>query len=382
MNPGIIASIAAIGVFCFTMGLSYPLLALILEDMGTSSSLIGLNAAMGPIGIILTAPFIPPLARRCGAWLLCIIGFGISAVVFLLLGVFRDVMIWFGLRFLLGVAINVIFIVSETWINQLAEPHTRGRTIGLYNTIAAAGFALGPLTLAVIGFSGWLPFLIGVSGILIALPVIVYAKKHLPQFDGREDSSVISFFSLAPLLLLAVVSAALFDQTALTLLPIYGLQHSLGEATVSLMLAVLIVGNVVLQIPIGWLADRISRRILLIALACGAVTASLLLPVLIGGSVLLWPMLFVWGAIAYGTYTIALIELGDRFSGAILLAGNGAFAMMWGIGGIVGPPLAGAAMDIMGPEGLPITLGVTFAILGIASLSMPLSRVGHTQTYS
>jgi hypothetical protein len=92
-------------------------------------------------------------------------------------------------------------------------------------------------------------------------------------------------------------------------------------------------------------------------------------------------MLFVWGAIAYGTYTIALIELGDRFSGAILLAGNGAFAMMWGIGGIVGPPLAGAAMDIMGPEGLPITLGVTFAILGIASLSMPLSRVGYTQTY-
>ena len=306
MNPGIIASIAAIGVFCFTIGLSYPLLALILEDMGTSSSLIGFNAAMGPIGIILTAPLIPSLARRFGAWFFCFIGFCISALALLLLGLFRDVMIWFGLRFLLGVAINVIFIVSETWINQLAEPHTRGRTIGLYNTIAAAGFALGPLTLAVIGFSGWLPFLIGVSGILIALPVLVYAKKHLPQFDGREYSSVISFLSLAPLLLLAVVSAALFDQTALTLLPIYGLQHSLGEATVSFMLAVLIVGNVVLQIPIGWLADRISRRILLVSLACGAVAASLLLPGLIGGSMLLWPM--QWTSEVASTHSLAGIE--------------------------------------------------------------------------
>jgi MFS family permease len=382
MNPGVIASISAMGVFCLTIGLTYPLLALILEDMGASSGLIGLNAAMGPIGIIFSAPFIPALARRFGAWFLCFISFCMSAVLLLLLALFRDVMIWFGLRLLLGVAINVIFIVSEAWINQLAEPHTRGRTIGLYNTIAAAGFALGPLTLAVLGSHGWLPFLIGVSGILIALPVLVFAKNHLPGFDGKEDLSVLSFFSLAPLLLLAVASAALSDQAALSLLPIYGLQHGLSEATASFMLAVLIVGNVVLQIPIGWLADRISRRYLLSALAFGAVIGSILLPGLIGGSMLLWPMLFVWGAIAYGTYTIALIELGDRFSGALLLAGNGAFAMMWGIGGIVGPPVAGATMDLLGPEGLPITLGVTFSILGIASLCVPLSRDVRTQTFS
>jgi MFS family permease len=291
-------------------------------------------------------------------------------------------MIWFGLRLLLGVAINVIFIVSEAWINQLAEPHTRGRTIGLYNTIAAAGFGLGPLTLALIGSHGWLPFLIGIIGILIALPVLVFARNHLPEFDGREDSSVLSFLSLAPLLLLAVASAALSDLATLSLLPIYGLQHGLSEATASFMLAVLIVGNVVLQIPIGWLADRFSRRYLLSALAFGAVIGSILLPAFIDGSMLLWPMLFVWGAIAYGTYTVALIELGDRFSGALLLAGNGAFAIMWGVGGIFGPPVAGAAMDVLGPEGLPITLGVTFGILAIASLCVPLSRAVRTQTFT
>ena len=270
MNPGIIASISAVGVFCLTTGLSYPLLALILEDMGAKSGLIGLNAAMGPIGIILSAPFIPALARRFGAWLICFISFCMSAVLFLLLALFRDLIVWFALRFLLGVAINVIFIVSEAWINQLAEPRTRGRTIGLYNTIAAAGFALGPLTLAVIGFHGWFPFLVGVTGILIALPVLIFAKNHLPEFDGGEDSSMLSFLSLAPLLLLAVFSAALADQAALSFLPIYGLRHGLSEATASFMLAVLIVGNVVLQIPIGWLADRISRRYLLSALAFGA----------------------------------------------------------------------------------------------------------------
>ncbi len=381
MNKGIIASITAVGVFCLTTGLSYPLLALILEDMGASSGLIGLNAAMGPIGIILSAPFVPRLARKFGAWFICVTSLCSSAVLLLMLAVFRDVMIWFPIRFFLGVAISAIFIISETWINQLAMPRIRGRIIGIYNTVAAAGFALGPLTLAVIGSQGWPPFLVGITGILIALPVFVLARDHLPGFDGREDASVFSFLSLAPMLLLAVAFAALFDQVALSFLPIYGLRHGLTEATSSLALAVMIIGNVVLQIPIGWLADRISRRFLMSIMAIATMIGSLLLSLLIGGSILLWPMLFVWGAIAFGIYTIALVELGDRFSGALLLAGNGAFGMMWGIGGIFGPPVAGVAMDLIGPEGLPVILGLASCVLGVAVGFMPLSRVKPTQSY-
>jgi len=381
MNKGIIASITAVGVFCLTTGLSYPLLALILEDMGASSGLIGLNAAMGPIGIILSAPFVPRLARKFGAWFICVTSLCSSAVLLLMLAVFRDVMIWFPIRFFLGVAISAIFIISETWINQLAMPRIRGRIIGIYNTVAAAGFALGPLTLAVIGSQGWPPFLVGITGILIALPVFVFARDHLPGFDGREDASVFSFLSLAPMLLLAVAFAALFDQVALSFLPIYGLRHGLTEATSSLALTVMIIGNVILQIPIGWLADRISRRFLICIMAIATMIGSLLLSLLIGESMLLWPMLFVWGAVAFGIYTIALVELGDRFSGALLLAGNGAFGMMWGIGGIFGPPVAGAAMDLIGPEGLPIILGLASGVLGVAAGFMPLSRVKPTQSY-
>ena len=148
------------------------------------------------------------------------------------------------------------------------------------------------------------------------------------------------------------------------------------------MLTVLIVGNVLLQIPIGWLADRISRRHLLSYLAFGTVAGCILLVLWIEGSMLIWPMLFIWGAIAFGTYTIAMVDLGDRFSGALLLAGNSAFGVMWGIGGIIGPSVAGAAMDLMGPEGLPLTLGILFGILGIAAGLMPLSQVKTKQIFS
>ena len=374
MNPGIAVSIAAIGIFCLTLGLSYPLLALILDSMGISTGLIGLNAAMTPLSIIVSSPFMPSLARRFGAWRLCLSSLCMAAILLVLLAVFRDVTVWFLLRFLLGVVNTGIFITSETWINQLAPPLIRGRIIGLYTTVAAAGFALGPLAIAIIGSQGWLPFLVGVVCILLALPLIASARAHLPDFNGSEKTSMFSFFLMAPLLLLAVSFAALFDQVMISLLPIYSLRHGLAESTASYLLMVLIAGNVLLQIPIGWLADRISRKNLLCYLAFGTVAGCIFLVWLIKGSILIWPMLFVWGAVAFGTYTVAMVELGDQFSGTLLLAGNAAFGLMWGFGGIIGPSIAGTAMDLIGPEGLPVTVGILFSILGLLSVLMPLDR--------
>jgi MFS family permease len=374
MNPGIAASIAAMGIFCLTLGLSYPLLSLILDGMGISTAVIGLNAAMTPLGIIVSSPFMPLLARRLGAWRLCVVSLCLAALLLMLMAVFRDVGLWFLLRFLLGIVNTAIFVTSETWINQLASPVTRGRTVGLYVTIAAAGFGLGPLAIAVIGSQGRLPFVVGIVGILTALPLIISARTHLPEFNGTEKVSIFSLFLSAPLLLLTVAFSALFDQATISLLPIYSLRHGLSEATGSLMLMVLIAGNVILQVPVGWLAERISRGNLICFLAFGTVAGSLLLAWLIEGPLLIWPVLFVWGAVAFGTYTVAMVELGAQFSGTLLLAGNSAFGLMWGIGGIIGPSVAGTAMELMGPEGFPLSLGILFGVLGTAAGLMPLSR--------
>jgi hypothetical protein len=65
---------------------------------------------------------------------------------------------------------------------------------------------------------------------------------------------------------------------------------------------------------------------------------------------------------------MSIIELGERFTGSTLVAGNAAFSLMWGVGGIAVPPLAGTAMDILGARGLPIMLGLMCLALAIASV--------------
>ena len=66
-------TIATVTVFAVAQGLTYPLLSFILERQGTTSGLIGLSAAMTPLGFIVSAPFIPVLARRVGAARLAIL---------------------------------------------------------------------------------------------------------------------------------------------------------------------------------------------------------------------------------------------------------------------------------------------------------------------
>jgi fucose permease len=50
-----------------------------------------------------------------------------------------------------------------------------------------------------------------------------------------------------------------------------------------------------------------------------------------------------------------------------MVAGNAAFALMWGVGGIAMPPLSGAAMDLLGARGLPLMLGLVCLMLAAAS---------------
>jgi hypothetical protein len=184
--------------------------------------------------------------------------------------------------------------------------------------------------------------------------------------DAGHKISVLGFVPLAWLLLFAVIVAAGFEQGVLALLPVYGTHYGIAEARMSALLSVMIAGNITLQVPLGLLAERLTAQTVRLACAAATVLGCVLLPALIE-TPLVWPMVFLWGAVSYGIYTMMLIELGERFSNAMLVAGNAAFSLMWGLGGIAVPPAAGAAMDILGAQGLPVTLGALCLVLVVAS---------------
>ena len=364
----IIGVIATVSVFAIAQGLTYPLLSFILQRQGVSPGLIGLSAAMTPIGFIVSSPLIPWLTRRFGAGRTALSCAALSAVMLALIGWTQDVYAWFPLRFLIGLVTNPLYVLSETWIIALAPPARRGRFMGIYSTIISAGFAAGPLCLLAVGSKGWQPFAVGISVFVLCGVCLAIVLPRLPDFDdGGDRVSVLGFVPLAWVLLFAVVVAAGFEQGVLALLPVYGIGHGIGEGTMSALLSVMIAGNIALQVPLGLVAERIPAR--LVRLACVSATAlgCAALPLLID-TPFVWPFVFIWGAVSYGIYTMSIIELGERFTGATLVAGNAAFSLMWGLGGIVVPPAAGTAMDAFGTGGLPIALGALCLALAMLSV--------------
>jgi len=63
----LIAAIATIAVCDIAFGLTFPLMSFLLDERGVPAWIIGLNAAMSPLGIIVAGPFIPAVTRRLGA---------------------------------------------------------------------------------------------------------------------------------------------------------------------------------------------------------------------------------------------------------------------------------------------------------------------------
>ena len=360
--------IATVSVFALAQGLSYPLLSFILQRQGVSPALIGLSAAMTPIGFILSSPPIPALARRFGAGRTALTCAVLSALVLALVGLTQDVYLWFPLRFLLGVVTNPLYVLSEMWVIALAPPSRRGRIMGMYSTVISAGFATGPLCLLAVGTEGWPPFLIGIFAFLFCGACLAVVVWRLPKVDEAEAKvSVLGFMPLAWLLLSAVVVAAGFEQAILALLPVFGMHHGIPEARVSALLSTMIAGNIAMQVPLGLLAERLTARLVRFGCVLVTILGCLLLPALIE-TPLIWFCLFIWGAASYGMYTMSIIELGERFTGSTLVAGNAAFSLMWGVGGILVPPLAGGVIDVIGASGLPVTLGTICAALAVATI--------------
>ena len=166
------------------------------------------------------------------------------------------------------------------------------------------------------------------------------------------------------MLLAAVGIFSIFDAATLSLFPVYGIYNGLDLATSANLLTALILGNMLLQLPIGWLADRVEHRWVLAGCALTASVCLLMVPALIH-SPLKWPLLVVAGTAGYGVYTVSLASLGNRFSGIELVNGASAFALVWGFGALFGSISGGWVMLGFGPHGLPVALALTYLLLAI-----------------
>lgn len=361
-TASIAAAISAITVVGVGISLSIPLLALELESRGITSKWIGINTAVAGIATIFTAPFVPLLVRKMGLRALLVSAIVLAAASLVGFKAAPSFLMWFPLRFAFGAALCILFAVSEFWINALAPPNRRGLIMGIYATALSLGAALGPTILSVLGAAGWAPYLAGAAVLLLGAIPILLARGITPRIHDDSHHGVLTFVRRSPSAVLAALVFGAIETAVMTFLPLYGLRLGLAETSAALLLTAAVLGNVAFQIPIGLISDKVDRRVLLFCCSLAGAAGAFTLPFVPVSSPWFLAMIFLATGVVGSLYTVGLAHLGERFHGADLAAANAAFVMLYSVGLIAGPPLAGAGMDLYNPYGFAFVISTMLAL--------------------
>jgi len=357
-------------------GFQPPLIAFVLSRAGSSSFAIGAVTASSLIAVILLGPLYPYAIGHLGLKRSVIAGILCAVVILLFMPFTSSVPVWLSLRFLTGCALGLTWVASEVWMNTVSGAEERGAVMGIYGTVFSLGTIAGPTLLEFTGTRGWQPFAVGATGLVVTLlPLALLRSAAGPSQAFTPLRGLGGAVRAAPLVMLAALVAGLVESADLTLLPLFGLHAGFAERTALLLLTVFMAGNVVLQVPIGLLADRVGRRFMLGVCAGLSGVGPLLLQPFFGTPLLLWPLLFIWGGTLYAFYSQGVALMGAEFAEADLPAANTLFVMVYCLGGVIGPSVGGFAMDRWPRHGLPVLLSGA-ALLLVVGLVLPARYSG------
>ncbi len=376
----------AVSVYTVVLGIIYPYLSVNLSELGAPANLIGINASMVPIGLLIASVTYRHFLTIMSPFQIAVSAILISACILVLIFFFERIdnfdillLFWIPLCISLGFTVNGLFIIGEAWINRLASNEMRGRILGLYTTALIAGYGVGPLFIGLLGHDGLRISVASIVIILFALlPMIVFRKKLQGvefKSENRNGASSVSNLSFARrnfLIVLCFASIAIFDNGAVSFMPLYFSDVGLDIQLANQYLALVIFGGAAFQPLVGFIADKVSNGAVilvssLMTLAIAFVVYIDLLPQYIS------VLLVLWGGFAFSNYTMALKELGDRYDDESLVVGSAVLAMTWSLVTIAGLPLIGIGVDIFGFSAFPFLLCTIYPIAMIVILTRIVS---------
>ena len=333
-----------------------------LEDFSTLEMSIVMSAYFA--GFLGGSRATPELIRRVGhVRVFAALGSMVSAVI-ILFPVLTDPISWTLGRAIIGFCFSGVYVTAESWLNNATTKENRGQALSLYMIVQMGGIVAAQ---AIIGFgdpAGYELFIIPSVLVSLAFAPILLSISPTPAFESTKPMTLRELWGTSPLgcvgmALLGGIFSAMFGMSA-----VYGTQVDMSVEQISLFVATLYIGALVLQYPIGFLSDRMDRRVLILgsaALGGAAALAAFMLPF---SFPLVLVAAFLIGGTANPLYALLIAYTNDFIDYEDMAAASGGLIFINGLGAIMGPLITGWAMGAVGPRGFFLYL--TFLLLGMA----------------
>jgi MFS family permease len=280
-----------------------------------------------------------------------------------------------ALRALQGIGAALTIPATVALVNELATTEDRGGNFGVFNTFRLIGFGFGPIVAGAVqqtlGINA--AFAVAVAGAAVSFLMVLAVVDDPPatEASASDDLSVAvrgDRTLLDPVFALGLATACMALTIALFAALKGPINERLGQGDFffGLQFAGAVIGNVVLQVPVGNAADVRGRRPFIVG---GFVV---LIPAVLAQAVVMDPWLMVGARLLQGVavamvFAPALAVAGD-------LAGEGQsgstlsiLTMGFGFGVAIGPTAAGFLFGYGFP--VPFLFGGVAAVVGLALVS-------------
>jgi MFS family permease len=279
----------------------------------------------------------------------------LASVVILVQAFAVDPPAWLVARIASGFCIAGMVTSVEAWLNAASDTSNRGTTLALYMVVMYLGFGGGQVLIGLGDAEGFGLFaLVSVLLSLCLVPVLLGAREgqviHL-----RAGISTRELMRRAPVGLAASLSGGLAWGVIASMLIVVGLREGYGSGQSASIVLAAVVGAVLSQPPIGRLSDRLDRRKVVLATALATAAAGVTgMPLITSGRLwLVWLLAALLGALALPGYSLGIAHVGDVLTPQESVSAAGTLVTVSAVGSAAGPPLAGAAIGVLGSPGVP-----------------------------
>ena len=279
-----------------------------------------------------------------------------------------DPLAWVLTRALTGFCFAGLFIVVESWLNSAATEETRGQILSIYAMTGLLAGIVGQLLLPATDPAGFRAFCIVAIIIAFALVPIALTRASAPAYEGGGARiSIRGLYRQSPFGIVAAFLCGVATSAFFTLGPVFAQRRDLDTGGVAVFMASGTLGGFLMAWPLGWLSDRLDRRLVIIGAAVTATASLLTMIALVPDEASRWILYLcagVLGGTIVPTYSVVMAHVNDAVGEGEFVAASGGLLIMQGLGAVAGPLLGGLAMSAL-PQGLSYMLIATQIVIAV-----------------
>ncbi|MFD0916073.1 MFS transporter [Pseudahrensia aquimaris] len=347
------------------MGVIPILLAQLLAQQGVSSFVVGVILAVSWITIFAFGPFVPRLIRVLGDGTAFILAAALTTGALLILLMESNLGVLIAASVLAGGGLIIRWIAADTLVVTMSRPESRGRMIGLHEALMGLGIALGPLVFVIMDLGQAKLFGLGLCGIGLTLLVLSVANHEMRVEQTSANNDKGNHYKLIIIGLMAAFVSGFIENSSIALLPLHYAPYGYALTTSAVFVSGFGLGGTLLQPPLGYLADRKGVKFAQGVCVTATIAACATAAFVTAPAWLVVGIVFLMGGAVGGLNTLAVVEAGTVLNADRIPVAMTAIAMVYTLGSIAGPAVAGALLDTGYRPAMLIGFLVATSLLGL-----------------